>query len=285
MSDKLTSPCFPMYPSDFFGDPKVRLMDGYEQAFYAVLLMNMWEFREVINSPHLPNDDQKLAKLLKISVKDWLKVKKAIFDCLIVSDDKIESGRLLRENTKQDKYRKSQSEKGKRGGRPCKPDKSRGFHPAKPKKTQGIFSVKPPNPNPKPNNLISSSDIDSGLTAAFKNASLKTNEKENSLLLNLKEILEKTKQRYPNQFDQQAIVVFVHANIRNKNHDAILHCINSLISAPEKVKAIPQYLESALKIENGKHNAAESEKKCNEFKKGNPLSELINHIGKTMPAP
>jgi uncharacterized protein YdaU (DUF1376 family) len=128
MTDKKTSPCFPMYPSDFFGDPNVRLMDGYEQAFYVILLMNMWQNVKGEEMPFLPNDDQKLARLLKISVKDWKKVKNSIFDCLKVSNDKIESPRLSREKLKQDKYRELQSEKGKKVDALLKPKKATAFY-------------------------------------------------------------------------------------------------------------------------------------------------------------
>ena len=110
---------------------------------------------------------------------------------------------------------------------------------------------------------------------------------QNELMASLKTILEKTKERYPDQRDQQKILVFVQANLRNKNHDAILHCIESLIKNKGEVKAIPQYLEAALKIENGKFNAAEMEKKNNEFKRSEipeQVGKIIKGIGKDMPA-
>lgn len=90
---------------------------------------------------------------------------------------------------------------------------------------------------------------------------------KSELMASLKTILKKTEARYPDPYDQQKIINFVKSNTRNKNHDAILHCLESLIKAPEKVKAIPQYLEAALKVENGKYNAKDSENRNAEFKR------------------
>ena len=100
------SPCFPMYPSDFFGDPKVRLLDGIERGLYVILLMSMWEYSD---TPYLPNDDKKIAKLLQISEKKWKTFKISIFNCLEVTDEKITSPRLLREKEKQIKFREKQA--------------------------------------------------------------------------------------------------------------------------------------------------------------------------------
>ena len=106
-------------------------------------------------------------------------------------------------------------------------------------------------------------------------------EKKTAFMNNLKNALDKTKDRYPLPKDQQAILVFVQASIHNKNPDAILHCINSIMKAPEKIKSLPAYLNAALKIEDGKYNAMESERKCNEFKKMDVgmFDKITNNIG------
>jgi hypothetical protein len=91
--------------------------------------------------------------------------------------------------------------------------------------------------------------------------------KKDEFMLKLKDRLDKTKDRYSNQFEQQAILLFVQANIRNKHPDAILHCIDSLVKAPDKVKLVQKYLETALRIEDGKYNARDSEMKNNDLKK------------------
>jgi len=103
-----------------------------------------------------------------------------------------------------------------------------------------------------------------------------------NLMASLKTILDKTRERYPDERDQRKILVFVQANKRNMNHDAILHCLESLIKSKEKVKAIPQFLEAVLKIENGKYNARESETRSNDFKKAvlpTALMDLAKGIG------
>ena len=84
--------------------------------------------------------------------------------------------------------------------------------------------------------------------------------KRKEFLSNLKSILKNTEDKYPGPYEQRQILLFVQSNIRKKNPEAIMHCINSLIRAPDKVKAIPQWLDAALKIEDGKYNAADSEK-------------------------
>ena len=105
---------------------------------------------------------------------------------------------------------------------------------------------------------------------------------KDAFLINLKELLEKTKDKYPTPHEQQAIILFVQSNIR-RNPNAIAHCINSLIKAPDKVRAVQNYLEAALKIEDGNYNARDSEARCNSFKKMDltPISSLLTGILKT----
>lgn len=105
------SPCFPFYPSDFFGDIKVRIMTGEEQAFYLLLLANIWEFDTQFSIP----DDQKIiCTLLKISDEKFLEISTKILDCFQRKNGKLISKRLKQEKDKQVNYRKQQSEKGKK---------------------------------------------------------------------------------------------------------------------------------------------------------------------------
>ena len=105
-----------------------------------------------------------------------------------------------------------------------------------------------------------------------------------NLMASLKTILDKTREKYPDEWDQRKILIFVQSNLRGMNHNAILHCLESLIKSKEKVKAIPQFLEAVLKIENGKYNAADEEAKNNKLKaepiNGN-LKALLAGIGGT----
>jgi uncharacterized protein YdaU (DUF1376 family) len=292
MTDKKTSPCFPMYPSDFFGDPNVRLMDGYEQAFYVILLMNMWQNVKGEEMPFLPNDDQKLARLLKISVKDWKKVKNSIFDCLKVSNDKIESPRLSREKLKQDKYRELQSEKGKKGGRPIKAKESNGFLPVKPDESQGIIPVKLPNPNPNPNpnpkKAISESPVDNSPSVPepppVKNAFLKDMEKEFS------EVMDKIKAKYSFK-EQMEIQNWIKSNYRGKHPKALIHTLNAIVKIKHKPDAITIYLDHIIIQENQNYNYEDYQKKAEEFKKPGVVSleDIFKKMGfntgiKSMPA-
>lgn len=148
--DKSQSPCFPMYPSDFFGDPMVRIMTGDGQAFYALLIMNMWELTSQYS---IQDDDDFIASLLKIEKSRWFsEIKPQVLKCLKCENGFLVSPRLKREKEKQDRYRIMQSEKGKLGGRPKK--KSYGKATEKPQESYGKANVKPPNPNPNPNPII-----------------------------------------------------------------------------------------------------------------------------------
>lgn len=101
--------------------------------------------------------------------------------------------------------------------------------------------------------------------------------KKIDFMSNLESAISETRSRYPRHRDQQEIMVFIQANIHNKHPDAILHCIHSLVKAPEIVKSIPAYLNATLKIENGKYNARDEETMNNEFKKYN-INDFLDNI-------
>ena len=140
------SPCFPMYPSDFYGDPKVRIMSSDAKAYYALLLMNMWDYDTQYS---MPSDDATIAKILEINLEKWMKLREEIFLCFTEKNGRIISRRLKQEKDKQVKYRITQSNKGKLGGRPHKAV-------ALPELNHGKPVVKPPNPNPNPNPKLQS---------------------------------------------------------------------------------------------------------------------------------
>jgi uncharacterized protein YdaU (DUF1376 family) len=267
MTEKKTSPCFPLYPSDFFGDPKVRLMSGEEQAFYVILLMNMWQNAKDKEMPYLPNDDKKIAQLLRIDVRTWRKIRLAVFDCLKVTAEKIESPRLSREKLKQDNYRESQSEKGKKGGRPSKPEESRSFSPVKPEESHGIISVKPPNPNPNPNpkKAISDSPVDNSQKEE------QPSPEKDLLFLEIKNLYFKIQELYPAFKIQKFFQTY-----KNKNPKAISHTFNRLIEQTEKIGKVESpwaYCEKIITLENLNYNERDHEEQSAEFKK--PI-DLIN---------
>jgi hypothetical protein len=87
-----------------------------------------------------------------------------------------------------------------------------------------------------------------------------------AFLENLKGTIERVHVKYTDPHIQRQVMLFVENNIRN-HPGAIMHCLESLLKAPGEIKAPRAYLEAAMKIENGKHNARDSEIACNEFKK------------------
>jgi len=104
------SPCFPFYPSDFFGDVKVRIMSPDAQAFYALLLLNIWEYDTQYS---IPDDENLISNLLGIDVHRLGILLAEMRPCFLTVRGRLISKRLKREKTKQDNYRKQQSEKGK----------------------------------------------------------------------------------------------------------------------------------------------------------------------------
>jgi len=123
------APCYQRYPSDFFGDSKVRIMSSDARAYYSLLLDCIWDFDTQYS---IPNDDDLISKLLCIDIIRWQKISQEIISCLQVKSGRLISCRLKREKEKQDKYRKLQSIKGKAGGRPRK---SPGLTPALPEES------------------------------------------------------------------------------------------------------------------------------------------------------
>lgn len=106
-------------------------------------------------------------------------------------------------------------------------------------------------------------------------------DKKNEFLLKLQSAMEKTAQKFNTGQAQQEIVNFVKSNIRSRHPEAILHCINSLIVNSGEIKSITHYLNAALKIEDGKYNARDSERTCNELKRTAPgMMSLGDILGK-----
>jgi hypothetical protein len=102
-----------------------------------------------------------------------------------------------------------------------------------------------------------------------------------AFLENLKGTIERVQLKYQDAHIQRQVMLFVENNIRN-HPGAIMHCLESLLKAPGEIKAPRAYLEAAMKIENGKHNARDSENACNEFKKLPPNMSSFADIFKGM---
>jgi len=107
-------------------------------------------------------------------------------------------------------------------------------------------------------------------------------DKKDEFLLKLQSAMEKAARKFNTSQRQQEIVNFVKSNIRSRHPEAILHCINSLIVNPGEIKSITQYLNAALKIEDGRYNARDSERTCNELKRTAPgmmsLGDILGEI-------
>jgi len=131
---------------------------------------------------------------------------------------------------------------------------------------------------PKENESLRSKDVETTQPIRIKNKEERIKNKEadniipvdnskDAFLKELKEAILKTTEIYNSFQEQQQITNFVKSNIRSGNKKAILHCINSLLKSKEKIVKPQAYLESAFRVENGKHNSADSESKSNEYKK------------------
>ena len=87
--------------------------------------------------------------------------------------------------------------------------------------------------------------------------------------------MQKLAEIYTQPYAYRQITLFVESNIRQGNHDAILHCLNSLIRAHKKdgqlIGPVKVYLEAAMKCENQNYNARDHDIRSQEFKK--PMTE------------
>lgn len=103
------------------------------------------------------------------------------------------------------------------------------------------------------------------------------------LLNGLRELVDRLSIHY-NATNQRQIMMFIEANIHNKNPDAIKHCLESLVHAVcdigDKVERPRAYMEAALKIEDGKYNAKGEELRCNEYKR--PTHQGMESLGAIM---
>lgn len=108
----MKAPAFQLYPADFLSSPKVQTMNTEEIGAYVLMLMYAW-----LSEPcaHLPNDDIFLARLCRVTVSRWKKVREKIIACWQVTDDgsKIFNARLLATKRSQDAFRAKNSAAGK----------------------------------------------------------------------------------------------------------------------------------------------------------------------------
>ena len=138
--------------------------------------------------------------------------------------------------------------------------------------------------------LLSSSSINKSITD-IKSSDIPSPPKEalikkepDTLLSDLKEIIEDIGSKITEPRKQREVMLFIESNIKTKNHTAMMCCIKSLQKQLQngiKIEAPKQYLEAALKIEDGKHNARDYESRAGEFKKA-PTKQGMAAIGQIM---
>jgi hypothetical protein len=142
------SPCFPFYPSDFFGDINVRVMPPDAQAFYLLLLANIWDYDTQYS---IPDDMDLISTLLGIDRNRLDILFQFIRPCFLVVKGRLISKRLKREKEKQDKYIKLQSDKGKRSAEVRFNRGSTVVQPDTQPKVNSSIPIPKPIPKPKPN--------------------------------------------------------------------------------------------------------------------------------------
>jgi uncharacterized protein YdaU (DUF1376 family) len=75
----------PLLIKKLLDDPHVAMMSAEEQMMYVYMLLQMWRASDPVGV--LPNDDRKIAALLKVSVKRWLECADAIRPCFKLGED------------------------------------------------------------------------------------------------------------------------------------------------------------------------------------------------------
>lgn len=104
-------PFMPLYIADYDGD--TRHLTAEEDGVYGRLLRAMWTA-----GGQLPNSDERLAQISRISLWRWRKMAATIMAFFIVVDDHIEQKRMRRELDRIARVSKVRQQAGKQGGRP-----------------------------------------------------------------------------------------------------------------------------------------------------------------------
>jgi uncharacterized protein YdaU (DUF1376 family) len=126
------SPAFQFYPKDWLSDARVKAMTFEEKGVYIDLLSVYWI------EDGLPTDPARLSRLLGIEAKRFARVWPAIAACFGTQGETLTQKRLEAEKAKQLAFRRQQSEKGKKGGKPRRINKDR-----KPRVNRSFDLVKP----------------------------------------------------------------------------------------------------------------------------------------------
>jgi uncharacterized protein YdaU (DUF1376 family) len=137
----MKSPAFRFYPADFMGSPDVQAMDLHEVGAYMYLLCIAWQSER---HGYLSDDDDKLRRWARMSREQWSQSRETLLAKFPVFGSGWRANlRMVREAAKQDAFSKSQSEKGRRGGRPKKAGEKPEVSDSKPELSSGISPEKP----------------------------------------------------------------------------------------------------------------------------------------------
>lgn len=140
--DSTRPPAFQFYPKDFLSDENVRVMSLQERGAYITLLSVCWI------EGSLPSSQEKLSRLVGVSVSAFRKIWPALEVCFRPDGDRLIHPRLQRERDKQTEFLRKQADNGRNGGRPRKLDESQnnpglssGLTQIEPRKTSSVFSL------------------------------------------------------------------------------------------------------------------------------------------------
>jgi len=97
------------YPDSHIADTANLTLE--EQGAYRLLMDHMW-----IKGGSIRNDDKEVARMLRISVKRWLKIKLRLADYLIIELGIISQKRIQKDYKKACETSKKNAENGKVGG-------------------------------------------------------------------------------------------------------------------------------------------------------------------------
>jgi uncharacterized protein YdaU (DUF1376 family) len=101
-------PFMQLYVSDFVGD--TLHLSSEQVGVYLLLLMAMWNA-----DGSLPDDDTKLSRVARLSLKKWRAVRPELVDFFTVADGQITHNRLSRELQKSERQSQSRASAGAKG--------------------------------------------------------------------------------------------------------------------------------------------------------------------------
>lgn len=102
-------PFMQLYVSDFVGD--TLMLSAEHVGAYLLLLIALWNA-----DGELPDDEAKLARVARMSLKKWRGVAPELMPFFIVTDGKISHGRLTKELQKSERQSQSRAAAGAKGG-------------------------------------------------------------------------------------------------------------------------------------------------------------------------